>query len=346
MIIFTETNTVFTDEVGNLLSIPGTHANFESINVALRSGNIEEAQKLADVEASVKKAVSASNWTGIEIIDGEVYYNGAEVGGYVIDKMLDLHAAGMDYLPLKLFIENLFANPNKSSIDELFSFLEFSSLPITEDGCFVAYKKVRSDFLDIHSGTFDNSVGKICEMPREDVNPNRNQTCSSGLHFCSKDYLQHFGSSSASSCRIVLIKINPKDVVSIPSDYNNTKGRCARYEVVEDVTSEFFEYGKDKYAIADGSPVYSQTVEEMADEILSQLFDDPFVVASTVADAWGTNTTPKAVTWETKLEAAFRNYTTREIAHKTGFTVDTVRHWKNKSRTPSLTARFCIEKNL
>jgi len=30
----------------------------------------------------------------------------------------------------------------------------------------------------------------------------------------------------------VLVKVNPKDVVSVPVDYNNTKMRVCRYEVI------------------------------------------------------------------------------------------------------------------
>lgn len=30
----------------------------------------------------------------------------------------------------------------------------------------------------------------------------------------------------------MVLKINPQDVVSIPTDYNNTKGRCCKYTVV------------------------------------------------------------------------------------------------------------------
>ena len=30
----------------------------------------------------------------------------------------------------------------------------------------------------------------------------------------------------------MVVKINPRDVVSIPEDYDNAKGRCCRYEVV------------------------------------------------------------------------------------------------------------------
>jgi acyl carrier protein len=33
----------------------------------------------------------------------------------------------------------------------------------------------------------------------------------------------------------MLVNINPADVVSIPADYKNTKGRCWRYEVVDEI---------------------------------------------------------------------------------------------------------------
>ena len=46
----------------------------------------------------------------------------------------------------------------------------FENLPVTEDGCFLAYKAVRSDFKDKWRGTFGNSVGQVCEMRRAKVN--------------------------------------------------------------------------------------------------------------------------------------------------------------------------------
>jgi len=33
----------------------------------------------------------------------------------------------------------------------------------------------------------------------------------------------------------VIVKIDPADVVSIPSDYNNQKGRCCKYMVIREV---------------------------------------------------------------------------------------------------------------
>jgi hypothetical protein len=127
-------------------------------------------------------------------------------------------------------MENLMANPSYRAVNELYGFLEKNNLPITSDGHFLAYKKVREDYKDCHSGTFDNSVGKVVEMERNQVNDNKEQTCSAGLHFCSEGYLRHFGGE-----RVMILKINPRDVVSIPTDYNDSKGRCCRYEVIGEV---------------------------------------------------------------------------------------------------------------
>jgi len=99
----------------------------------------------------------------------------------------------------------------------------------------LAYKVVRSNFMDKHSGRFDNSPGKTVEMPRAKVDDNDNNTCSSGLHACSKDYVKFF--SNGSSDKLVVVKIAPEDVVSIPTDYNNTKLRCCKYLVVSEITA-------------------------------------------------------------------------------------------------------------
>jgi hypothetical protein len=129
--------------------------------------------------------------------------------------------------PLANFMDNLMTNPSKRAVTELYGFLEVNNLPITPDGCFLAYKKVNAEYKDCHSNTIDNSVGQVVEMERNAVDDNFNNTCSSGLHFCSREYLDHFYGD-----HIMIVKINPRDVVSFPRDYNNSKGRCCRYEVI------------------------------------------------------------------------------------------------------------------
>jgi hypothetical protein len=70
-------------------------------------------------------------------------------------------------------------------------------------------------------------------MDRNTVDDDQNRTCSTGLHFCSKEYLGSFGGQ-----RILILKINPRDVVSIPTDYNASKGRACRYEIADEIDKD------------------------------------------------------------------------------------------------------------
>jgi len=101
----------------------------------------------------------------------------------------------------------------------LYSFLEHNGHPLTEGGHFIAYRGVTEDFKDMHTRTFNNSPGSVCEMPREEVDDNPNNTCSTGLHVASFKYASDFGP------KVVEVKINPKDVVAVPVDYNGIKMR-------------------------------------------------------------------------------------------------------------------------
>ena len=168
----------------------------------------------------------------VSVKGDDLFWKGKPMHNALSTRMISMLQDGFPIEPLVSFMENLMTNPSKRAVDELYGFLEKNSLPITPDGHFLAYKKIRSDYKDIHSGTMDNSVGKIVEMERNEVDDNKDKTCSSGLHFCSQEYLQHFGGSDS---RVVILKINPADVVSIPSDYNNSKGRACRYEVIGEI---------------------------------------------------------------------------------------------------------------
>jgi hypothetical protein len=164
-------------------------------------------------------------------IKGEtLYWDGEVFNGTLATRMVAMLTEGFTIEPLVKFMENLLENPSKRSVDELYGFLEKNNLPITPDGHFLAYKKVRIDYKDVYSGTMDNSPGQVVTMPRNKVDDDKDRTCSAGLHFCSEGYLRHFGGE-----RTVIVKINPRDVVSIPSDYDNTKGRACQYEVVGEV---------------------------------------------------------------------------------------------------------------
>lgn len=226
-IISSQNVTVFLD--GKSYIVAANTPQYDLVLAAIASGDEAAARSAVEIRKEVVKLSQ-----GLVTLEGSrLMYAGRPIHGALTDRILSVLKENGDVAPLLLFLENLMQNPSKRAVDELYSFLSKCDLPITNDGHFLAYKRVRDDYTDVHSGTFDNSVGKICEMPRNAVDDDRNRTCSAGLHFCSKSYLGHFGGD-----RIMVVKINPADVVSIPADYNDAKGRCWRYEVVEELTVE------------------------------------------------------------------------------------------------------------
>ena len=206
-------------------TVTSSHIGYEKLKQAIRDNDWDMVKQVVD---PVKEILNYGK--GLVAIQGsKVFYKERELRGALTARMIEMYQDGFPVEPLILFMENLMQNPSKRAVEELYGFMEKGNLPLTPDGYFLAYKKVRADFLDIHSGTMSNAPGNVVEMERNDVDDNMNNTCSTGLHFCSKEYLSHFGGSDS---RTVILKINPRDVVSIPADYNSTKGRACRYEVL------------------------------------------------------------------------------------------------------------------
>ena len=210
-------------------TISKTHITYQRVVDAIKAGDWNQVKEIIDP----KKVVLNYGAGNVSIQGEKLFWKGEELNGALAVRMVTMLQEGFDVTPFVLFMENLFRNPSKRAVDELYGFLEKNNLPLTPDGCFLAYKKVRGNFMDCHTGTMDNSVGKIVEMERNKVDDNKDNTCSTGLHFCGMSYLNHFGGE-----RTVIVKVNPADVVSIPSDYNGAKGRACRYEVVGELGVE------------------------------------------------------------------------------------------------------------
>ena len=130
------------------------------------------------------------------------------------------------------FWEKMKNNPNLESIDDLYAFLEANHFILCDDGDFIAYKKVNANYTDCHTGRIDNSPGTTVAMDRKSVVLDRKITCSFGLHAAGWSYMANF-----TGARTVEVKINPADVVSVPTDYNQSKMRCCKYVVVRDITN-------------------------------------------------------------------------------------------------------------
>ena len=233
--ISSETLSVFLD--GKMYTVPTSDPSFVTIKRHLR-GPEHDVDTLRDLLDKPKAITQLSE--GLVSSDGHnIYYMGEAIHNRLTDKLLDLLADGFDVKPWARFMDNLMDNPSYNSRECLYNFLEHFNAPITEDGCFIAFKRVQKDYKDIHTGTMDNTPGNVVRMPRHMVDDNPNNTCSSGLHACADEYLKGF--AVGASYRTVAVKINPMDVVAVPADYKFSKMRVCEYYVLGDVDNKQIE---------------------------------------------------------------------------------------------------------
>lgn len=208
-----------------------SHRNYDAIREAIKVKDFDTVKDLINVSQNIIKFGQGK----ITVKDGVVFYGDYALHNTLTRRLLEQMDEGFDVEPMVKFLENLMQNPSKRAVDELYDFMEACDLPITDDGHFVAYKKVRADYKDIYTGKVDNKIGSKPSMPRNMVDEDKARTCSQGLHFCAQSYLQYYSSHDANTDHVMIVKINPKDVVAIPADYENAKGRACEYEVIGEV---------------------------------------------------------------------------------------------------------------
>lgn len=211
---------------GTTHSIGTDHIHYQEIMEALREETYDNLDDLLTVftpNAELAEGLTISE-------DGDVIYNGNAVHGLLVERLYQFMQQGLPYKPLARFLQNLMDNPSFRSRQELYGFLEHGNFPITEDGCFIAYKSVTPDFKDWYTRSYDNSVGAVHEMPRQNVDDDFQNACSVGFHVGAYSYAKIFNNDNRV---IVAVKVNPRDAVSVPYDHDATKLRVCRYEVVE-----------------------------------------------------------------------------------------------------------------
>lgn len=210
---------------------------------AILSDDWDAVLKNLDVRGAIDDFTNGD----ISVIGGKVFYkNTEELHGVVVDKLLELLESGLkDATPIIKFITNLLANPSAESVKELYDFLQYKSLPIDEDGYVIGYKGVDGDYWS-HTGNTEtvvlkgavdsqgriyNGVGEEIEVERRCVDDRRQYGCSFGLHIGSYDFANNFRRGG----RLMVVRFNPKDAVSVPTDSSCQKLRVCRYEVIDEV---------------------------------------------------------------------------------------------------------------
>jgi hypothetical protein len=198
---------------------------------AIKENRLDDVPNLV----SVARAMENKSKGNVLFRDGELLVKGVRVPAELACKIQKFIDEGLPYQPLVKFAENLQKNPSFRAVNELFQFLEKNDHPLTENGTFLAFKKVQEDFTDVHTGKFDNHPGQVLEMPRNQVDEDPTSHCSHGFHVGNWRYCHEFNGNTG----IMLeVEVNPADVVAVPTDLNE-KIRVCRYKVLGVVDSAF-----------------------------------------------------------------------------------------------------------
>lgn len=228
---------------GRQYTVEQSHARFGDILQAIKDNDESRALSiLSNKGATFSPAFSQHAYQDTAqgvLIDGELL---PEVLSEHCRRMVKM---GLDLDSMIKFWHNI-KNNAQSVVGGLFDFLAYKNLPITEDGCFLAYKGLQSNYWSIKGNTktivesglvnsqgqIFNGIGEKIRVARRCVDDNRNNHCGEGVHVGSLDYANGWGQ------RTVVVKVNPADVVTVPNDCSGQKMRCLGYEVISDYKEE------------------------------------------------------------------------------------------------------------
>lgn len=219
-------------------------------------GTVVDAARRQDIDAletalKPTPVKQVSDFEGVsKDSDGRIVYRGKVLDNALTRIINEMQTEGYDATPFINFLNRLMKNPSSRSVEQLYNFLSHGNFPITPDGYFLGYKGVRSDYKDVHSGRFLNTVGSVHSVPRNEVDDDPSKGCSYGFHVGTQDYARNWGE------RMMIVKVDPANCVSVPHDCGHQKLRCCEYEVV----SEFTE---NKYTNFAQAPVYTEKAEKV-----------------------------------------------------------------------------------
>jgi hypothetical protein len=230
---------------GEKVRVEKTDKNYAKILKTFELPKDEQESAVKEIINPISKIYDK----GFVITGDNVTFRGESLPKALVDKVISIVRDGLPIEHFEKFWENLRENPSYHVVNEtgFYDFLDYKELPITEDGCFMAYRGVGQDYWSLSGdpetkvlqgttnerGQIYNGIGEVIEVVRNGVCDDRNVHCAAkSLHIGSIDYARNWGP------KIILVKVNPKDVVSVPNDCNCQKCRICKYEVVGDFIEE------------------------------------------------------------------------------------------------------------
>lgn len=225
-----------------ILQADSSHPHWNAIKRGLFDGDTSVFD-LFDVQGGLVKQLTTLS-DRISFDGKNILFDGDVQETPLSDHLLRCLQSGVqNYEPVVKFWEKCAQNPDDRSREQLFTWLRSHEFTITAEGDILGYKGVVSraegQFLSVHSGSafvdgtevhgqIPNQPGTVVTMPRSMVKNDPRSACAYGLHVGDWSYASSFGRGAT-----LEVHVNPRDVVSIPSDESYRKMRCCKYKVVK-----------------------------------------------------------------------------------------------------------------
>lgn len=225
-----------------------THPYWEQICVMAERGDPKVVHMFSLEDAVRDRFVQVTSRISVE--NRQVLLDGEPLSNPYVDRLLDVAGdedGDAEAYAWAKFFEKLAANPNKAVAEQLGRWMKATGedWEITEDGNFLGYRGVmknaegervskfkgtaRVDGELFENTNIPNPVGATVTMPRTEVTFDPNNACAAGLHVGTKGYARSWGSTG----EVLVIEVDPTNVVSVPHDAGDAKIRVCAFDIVD-----------------------------------------------------------------------------------------------------------------
>lgn len=214
---------------GKTYSIKSGSANFIKVRTAILAEDWDAIPGLCQHGIAIEEFVASwsKDHPAAKFVfkDNVLYYDGDRLPPSLNKAILGWCERGTPE-PFFRFWRNANENPSHRSLTQMWDFLAKHDLAIDEDGYIIAKKSVDSGYNSTHTAPNGKKLnykpGNYVAEQRNKISDDPREACDRGLHVGGSAYVNTF------SKRIILVRIHPRDVVSVPYDENSAKMRvCA-----------------------------------------------------------------------------------------------------------------------
>lgn len=206
-----------------VVTILNNESHYDKVIRLLHKSKFGKVRKLLD---KIRNRISESSGGVMETVIEEsgskkILIDGEDADPVILE-YLEKIDAGTDRRKYEALIE-LDRNIKKcksSVIRPLLSrFISEGDFPVTEDGCFIAYKALRlrgdGNLVDFYSGRLVQNIGTVVKLKKGEYDENPQSGCSRGLHVGSFSYVRRMYGERQDAV-FVALKVNPAHCINVP----------------------------------------------------------------------------------------------------------------------------------